>query len=247
MHRVDVDATDPRGRVVILHSNGMCADFYRPLMGELAIRGLSSVAFDLPGFSGPPPDERGWDWLLETVRSEVVEALGDDGVLVGHSLGGLIAIQLAPELPLRAMVLMEPAIIPWRWLARVAAAFYVRRVFDGPRGFTNRGPWFWRLHDPDSFDPARIEQVEAMHANADRQAVAALHAELPERYPLPFDRVDMPVVVVRGASSGRVMALGQRDLVRRLPNARAVTIPQAGHWMANEQDAVLADAISAAF
>jgi len=247
MQSIEVPAVgDETGRAVVLHSNGMCADFYRPLMEALAQRQVGSVAFDLPGFAGPPPPDKSWDGFLAAVRPDVARALGPDGVLVGHSLGGLVALLLAPSLPLRALVLMEPAIIPWRWLARLAAAVYVRRVFDGRRGFTNRGPWFWRLHDPTGFAPDRIAQVQATHARADRALVDALHVGLATRYPLPFDAVTVPVVAVRGASSGRVMALGQRDLVRRLPNARAVTVPEAGHWLANEQDELLAQCIAEA-
>lgn len=244
MQALHVEAPEPVAMLGILHSNGMSASFYKPLMEELATRGISSVAWDLPGFSGPSPERMGWEGFLDAVRGPVADALEPNGLLLGHSLGGLAAVLLAPELRLRGLVLMEPAVIPWRWLARLGAEVYVRRVFDGPKGFTNRGPWFWRLHDPASFDAKWIAEVDANHAGADRALVGSLHTGLPQLYPLPFARITAPTLVVRGTSSGPVMKLGQRDLVQRIAGAVPVTIEGAGHWLANEQDERIAVAIA---
>lgn len=246
VQRIHVHPDGPtHARVAVLHSNGMCGASYRPLAELLAAQGVQSALFDLPGFAGaPPPDPLGWDGLLGAVAPAVDAELGDDGVLVGHSLGGLVAVLLAPRLRLRALVLLEPAIIPWRWLARVGAALYVRKVFtDDPVAFTNRGPWFWRLHDPERYPVALMELALASHARTDRDAVAALHTGLPALYPLDFDAVRVPTVVVRGASSGAVMRWGQRDLLARLPKGRGVVVPDAGHWLVGEQDAALATSI----
>lgn len=243
--RLTVDARGPeRGRVVVLHGNGLCAAFYRPLAERLATVGVASVLFDLPGFAGAPAAPRpGWAGFLDAIEPAVREGLGQDGVLVGHSLGGLTALLLAPRLSLKALVLLEPAVVPWRWLGRVAAALYVRREFRGQTGFRNRGGWYWRLHDPAGFGAEWYALVEASSARTDPAVVAGLHADLPSVYPLPFAAVTVPVVVVRGASSGPIMAWGQRDLVRRLPTARAVTIERAGHWMVHERDDALAEVV----
>ena len=40
------------------------------------------------------------------------------------------------------------------------------------------------------------------------------------------------------------MGLGQRWVVNRIAGATAVTIPRASHWLANEQDALLAACIA---
>lgn len=243
--RIEVAALGAeRGRVAVLHGNGLCGAFYRPLADRLAARGVASVLFDLPGFAGAPAAPRpGWAGFLDAIEPAVREALGPDGVLVGHSLGGLTALLLAPRLPLQGLVLLEPAVVPWPWLGRVAAALYVRREFRGETGFRNRGGWYWRLHDPATFGAEWFALAAASHARADPAVVAGLHADLPSIYPLPFAAVTVPVVVVRGASSGRVMAWGQRDLVRRLPVARAVTVERAGHWLVNEQDQALAEVL----
>ena len=42
------------------------------------------------------------------------------------------------------------------------------------------------------------------------------------------------------------MKWGQDDLLRRFPRSRAVTLPEAGHWMVGEQDGLLAEAIASA-
>ena len=181
--------------MVILHSNGFCAEHYRPVMALLAEQGIRSVAFDLPGFAGPRPEVLGWDGLIAAVEDEVREALATPGcwsatASAGCSESSWPAGGRAGDGP-RGAGDRPVALAGW-----LAAAVYVRRVFDGTPGFTNRGPWFWRLHDPDTYDPALIALSQEAHGRADREAVAALHADLPNRYPLPFP--DLPVVAVRG-------------------------------------------------
>lgn len=234
-----------RARLALLHSNGMCAENYGPLAERLAGRGIRCALVDLPGFAGVvAPTPLGWEGLLDHLEPVLTEALGDHGALVGHSLGGLVSVLVADRLRLGRLVLMEPAIVPWRWLATLAARRYVDRVFDeGAPAFTNRGPWFWRLHAPDRYPQGLKDLVHRTHAGADPGMVAALQRGLPDHYPLALGRIEVPTLVVRGASSGPVMALGQRDLVRRLPNARSAVIPRAGHWMVGEQDDLLAEVL----
>ncbi|MGD2042936.1 MAG: alpha/beta hydrolase [Acidimicrobiia bacterium] len=73
-----------------------------------------ATALDLPGFGLSPPAD---DWELETHRDviiEFVETMGDDAVLVGNSMGGLLAEMVAAHRPdlIRSMVLVAPATPP---------------------------------------------------------------------------------------------------------------------------------------
>ncbi len=230
---------------VILHGNGLYPAFYTGLATELADRGVACHIPALPGFSGRKPTSPGWHALLEATATETGALLGANGVLVGHSLGGLVALLLAARQPPRALVLLEPAVIPWRALARFGAFLYrAKAQQDAPDRVPNRGPWFWRMHDPDRLPEAVMRGALSASAATDHTTLDALQAGLADLYPLPFDAVRCPTLVVRGASSGPVMAWGQRDLARRLPCAHTAVIPQAGHWLANEQDAALAAAIA---
>lgn len=223
----------------------MSRAYYVPFASRLAERGLAVTLFDLPGFAGSKtPDPPGWRTFLEETRATLKEHLGDDGIVVGHSLGGLTSLLVAPHLTTRGYVLLEPAVIPYRWLARLAAWLYMRQTYrKGPPQFRNRAPWYWRLHDPEGFPDRWYALVLENHSKTDPAQVIALHQELPEQYPLPFDAMNVPTLLVRGASSGPVMAWGQWDLARRLQHAQTVTIPDAAHWLVNEQDEAIIEAI----
>ena len=83
-----------------------------PLMRELASAGLRSAAIDLRGHGGLP---QGLDYVEQgahAMAEDVVEAarwLGNPVVLVGHSVGGLVAMVAAQTLTLRGLVLMAPS------------------------------------------------------------------------------------------------------------------------------------------
>lgn len=243
------DPEDAATPVVILHSNGMCAPFYRPVGELLAARGFDVTAFTLPGFDGTEalPD-RSLPALVEAIAPEVLEALGEGGILVGHSLGGMLAFLLAArpdfEDRVQRLVLLEPAIVPVRALTSLFAGWYRRGAVEGEPGFRNRGPFFWRLHDPDRYPQEAWTLFERNERETDPAVVRGLLATSDQVLPLPFERVACPVILVRGRSSGPVMWAAQRLLARRFPHARCVDLERAGHWMVFEADDALAAAIA---
>ncbi len=243
---IRVPATgEAKHQLALLHGNGMCGAFYEPLAQVLSGHHIASSLFDLPGFGDSPPAENvGWAGLLDQLAPRVQAQIGPRGILMGHSLGGLVSLLLAPRLSLGALVLMEPGIIPWRSVARVAAALYRRQDGSQAQAFSNRGPWFWRLHAPALYPQAMKDLVAKTRTKTDPATMAALHGQIGDYYPLPFSEVRVPTLVMRGASSGPAMALGQRWVVDRIEQATPCTIPRAGHWLANEQDARIARQIA---
>jgi pimeloyl-ACP methyl ester carboxylesterase len=228
-------------RALLLPGNDLGAAFYRPLGEALATRGVTAVLLEQPG--GAPA----WDAHLDEVAAVWEEHASAGAALVGHSLGGLLALLLAARRPagLSRLVLLEPMIPPWRWLARQAAARYRRDVVLRDRDrFVNWTGTYRRVHRPDAFPPAALEHYVTTRREADPARASALFDALPDLYPLPLAAVRAPTLVVRGAHSGWRLRLGHALLRRRL-GARGVTIPDAAHWLANEADAAVAGAIAA--
>jgi len=64
--------------------------------------------------NGEPPAALGQTSMLDYVAdlSELIDRLGTAPILVGHSLGGLLAQMLAARRPVRALVLLAPS-APW--------------------------------------------------------------------------------------------------------------------------------------
>ena len=119
------DDPKPTGAVLVCHGNGGNLSHRGRMTADLAkATGLPVLIFDYPGYgkSGGTPSEQGcYDagaaavtWLLDRgVRTENV-------VILGESLGGGVATELAAKFPCRAVVLVKtftslPAAAKWHY------------------------------------------------------------------------------------------------------------------------------------
>ena len=102
--------------VVLLHGIASSADSWRYLIKDLEDRPCRVMAFDLLGFGQSPKPT--FDWLHYTVNDHaraVITSLhkhssGKPAILVGHSMGCLIAIHIATLRPdlVKQLILYEP-------------------------------------------------------------------------------------------------------------------------------------------
>jgi pimeloyl-ACP methyl ester carboxylesterase len=223
---------------LLLHGNDLNGDFYRPLGEALAARGLPVERRTLPGFGevAPLPSHRFED-VLDHVGGRF-----RGGVLVGHSLGGALAWALAQRRPpgLTHVVLLEPALLPWRWLAEVGIRRYQRDVVHGRRDRFERWSGSFYRTGNGHYPKWAIDLYLSCRAQAHRPTVDALLGALPAMHP-PAP-LAVPTLLVRGGASGRTHGVVQHLVARRL-RARLAVLPGAGHWLANENDARLADLI----
>lgn len=239
MESVTVGPGSPRA--LLLHGNDLCGAFYEPLATRLAARGITCALATLPGFHRVPPlAAPSWETLIEHVTERV------PGVLIGHSMGGLLALLVAARRPpgLTHLVLLEPAVFPTRWLARAAADRYLASVVRGDRErFVNWNGATRRIHDEAAYPRAAIELYLDVRRTSDPATAEALFTALPGLYPLPYDRIAVPTLLVTGAETGWRARLMVRALRRRLRPHHAV-VAGAAHWMIHEADAALADHIA---
>jgi len=98
---------------VLVHGVGASGEIWRQVAETLA-RDRRVSAADLPGFGASPPAGPGF--ALDAVADRLGEGLAAAGVsspfdLVGHSLGGAVALTLAHRHPtaVRRLVLVAPA------------------------------------------------------------------------------------------------------------------------------------------
>jgi pimeloyl-ACP methyl ester carboxylesterase len=242
-----IDIPGAPHRAVLLPGNGLCADFYRPLGQALADRGVGTRLLTFPGYGGVPSlSEPRFAGLVDSIEPQVKQFLEPGGVLIGHSLGGLVAALLAARnsVELGGLVLMEPGIVPWPWLARWASKRYGRKEGRrAPDTFDNKGPMYRRLHDPDSFPPEAMAAAMACSVSTDRNQLKGLMADYGEIQPIGLGDISVPTLLLRGGSSGPVMRWAQRAIAKRIPEATIDVLPDAGHWMANEQDEAAAKRI----
>ena len=230
--------------VVFLHGAGMDHCVWAMQTRWFAHHGRSVLAVDLPGHgrSGGAPlrDIAAMaDW---TVR--LLDAAGiADAALVGHSMGGLIALDAAARFPerVRAIGLVATAgVVPVSADLLGAAEANQQRALDmvaiwshGARAGLGGSPvpGLWMMGDG-------LRLLE-------RAAPGVLHADLAacNAYADGLARaadIRCPAVLALGEKDLMTPAKAGRALGAAIPGARTVVVPRAGHMlMVETPDAVL--------
>ncbi|MEV7548647.1 alpha/beta hydrolase [Amycolatopsis sp. NPDC089917] len=187
--------TGPRSGVpvVLLHALGSKSGTWDDFAGRLERRVL---AVDLPGHGDSAPVEK---YSLETMADAVAGLVEDQVDLVGHSLGGRVAVLLAQRLPGRVRRLVVEDTPP------PPAA-----VKEPPAPTAEPAeplPFDWRLIDPimtelRTPDPGWWERLAAITA---------------------------PTLLVSGGPSSHVTLESLERMRGLIPDCRLVTIEGAGH------------------
>jgi pimeloyl-ACP methyl ester carboxylesterase len=154
--------------------------------------------------------------------------------LVGFSIGGWIATEMATKVPERInrLVLIGPVGVK----TGPADKLDVPDVFAMPREKLDR----LRFHDPakNSVDLTKLGDAELNIAARNNETLALLTWEPYMHNPKlkhRLHRVNVPTLFLRGASDGIVSADYLERYATLLPQARIETIAEAGHWPHVEQ------------
>jgi len=217
------------------------------------------VAFDLPGFGASEKPRIAYTLdFFERVLGEVIEARAPDArvVLMGHSLGGLIAARYASQQPERValLVLVDPAgfLRTPSLVLKVAGSKPVRALVARIRP---SAAFVRRTFRNAVFDPATIPEdylARAVELSRDRAVIFAfadvyanamgafirlrdLHARLA--------RYNGPTLLVWGRDDRFVPVRGLATARRVYPGAHERVIDACGHCPAIEHPAILAAAM----
>jgi len=231
--------------VMLVHGFTGAKEDFTDFLEPLAERGWHAVAPDLRGHgaSDHPGDEESYSLaIMAADLLALADALGwGSFVLLGHSMGGMIAQQLLLAHPerVRALVLMDTTHGPIDWVepdTRELAAAVVREqgipaLMEALKLLRDEDPLmtpaFLRLlHDK----PGYSEFCDAkLLASAPAMWLAMSNAMLTQ--PDRLDRledVDVPTLVIVGEQDIPFVAHGER-MAKMIPGARLAIIPDAGH------------------
>lgn len=174
------------------------------------------------------------------IHLELINRLGlSDVVLVGHSIGGWTAAELATKTTssIDRVVLIAPVGIKVGPVDRLD----IPDIFAMPQQELQRllyvEPEKWQL------DPAKLSDQELLAIARNRQTLALITWEPYMHNPKlkhRLHRVNVPTLFVRGASDGIVSADYLARYAALIPQARIKIVAQAGHLPQVEQPAATA-------
>jgi pimeloyl-ACP methyl ester carboxylesterase len=200
------------------------------------------VAPDLPGFGDSVPV--GEDFDLDEVAERIVRGLAGRGIhgpfdLVGHSLGGGIAIALAAAHPrlIRRLVLVAPAgLRPFPAAISNLLAAGADAVLAARRGAVSLTDVWWGRRlllaltaaDGAEVPPTLARQMVEASATAKRTAPALATITSSDLRPM-LASTQMPVGVIWGEADRTIPIRALDDIVEARPDAVVERIPNAGH------------------
>jgi pimeloyl-ACP methyl ester carboxylesterase len=235
--------------VVLIHGafcGGWC---FSDMMPVFAARGFNCAAPDLPyhvpGPTLPPNPALAKLGIADYTRDMAAFAkrYATPPIIVGHSMGGLIAQQLAAQGLARALVLLTPA-PPWGVLPSTADEINLAK------GLMQASPFWDKALNP-SFEVAKNDSLASLGPEAQKRIFAMFSPEsgkaLFEMFFWMFDidhstgvdiaKVTCPVLVVSGSADKVISAETGRNVAGLYANATFQEDPGRGHFLIMEDGA----------
>jgi pimeloyl-ACP methyl ester carboxylesterase len=241
MHYLASGLSDQRSAVILIHGLMDSAEQWRANIDALA-QTHRVWAIDLIGF-GFSSRVTTPTYSMKMFARSVREFMDAQGIarasIVGHSLGGAIALEFAHDFPERVekLVLIAPATYLLQFRPELKSARHLPAVPRALIGWTmtNRRARERALRDalgdPAHFDPEELaRRTRPMRVRGTADALVAMLGS-PHGSDLPRDlaRVTAPTLIVWGEKDRAVPVRHGAYHARALPNAKLVTIENAGH------------------
>ncbi len=228
--------------ILFLHGIGGAARQFTPQLAHFATR-RRAVAWDMPGVNDTAPLPLVTMDALAAALAGFIRALDlDRPTLVGHSLGGMIALRLLAEAPraARALVLSQTSAAFGGKDPAWAERFVAERLgpLDAGHSLADLAPGMVGAMTGDDPDPAGValatECIARTPASTYRDAVLAMPG-FDQRDALP--RIAVPTLVLAGARDPNAPAAAMQRMAGRIPGARFVALDGVGHLAHLEQPA----------
>jgi 3-oxoadipate enol-lactonase len=250
----EVEGTGPA--VVLVHGFSLDARMWDDQVP--ALRDIATVIrYDVRGFGRSSMPEPG---VLYAQSADLVALLDHldvaNAVLVGLSMGGLIVLHTAVVAPgrVRGLVLLDALLDAVEWDTESETAMATAQTAAVTQGVA-AAKAVWLQHP--LFAPARRNPAIAARLEHEIERYTCFHWTASDpRAPLepsPYvylEQIAAPTSVVIGDLDVPCFHVMAGVLAQRIPGARLVTVPDAGHMVNLEQpelvNALLRDAVNAA-
>ncbi|MDF1851154.1 MAG: alpha/beta hydrolase [Verrucomicrobiales bacterium] len=232
--------------VILIHGAWCHPDIAAPLRFHLEDLGYQVHSPALPGhdLSNPWPPEKVAQLSLEDYAESIRVYLAEQNfdsppILVGHSMGGLVAQMVAAKSPVSALVLLNsagPAGINHIYPSSVRATLDILLQ-----------PFFWKRSGRPSHRRAHYGLLNRVPFKSAEKISRSL---IPESGRVFFEMVfwfldpsgttrierdiDAPILIVSGGMDRIVLPRVAKGLHRRYPLASFLSFPASGHWLFHE-------------
>lgn len=247
MHYQEWGAGDP---LIALHPLALESTAFAGVGAELSNLGLRTLAVDLPGFGQTPMQEGGLTpSALAAPVIELARSLERKPILLGMSLGGRVALEVAFQAPelVRGVVLIAPY-LPWRTHRRaVALARYLDPSWAHKLPLERIWPLLKRTThlleaipalEHDWFARACVRVAYYLSCPATREAFLSASRELALDPAFGehgtwtrLEALEVPSVFLWAGRDRLIPASHAQDVAETLPEAVQMTAPCSGHFV----------------
>ena len=257
MPSVDIDgvklAYEERGSgdpVLLIHGTG--GSVWEPLPAQLAAAGYRAVYYDRRGFGGskhepikdPPRHTRDAAGLIEALDAT-------PALVVGHSMGGMLALDLAIRRPevVRGLVVVEPPLHfkkhpSMKMMRELIGAQIVRRRRGDEEAAVRFMRWATSMSDgTNGYDLTPPDQQAKLRANSaaimrELDSGTGEHVKNDE-----IARISCPAVLLIGDRTLPEYGKAAQRIKKALPSLEIVKVPGAGHVLAVTHPQAVVDAV----
>ena len=221
--------------VVFLQGIGGDALLWAPQVASFRAAGYEPVALDLPGYGlRPPVDHMTFDMLAEAVEQTVDRRGLDRPVLVGHSLGGMIAQTCLRRRPqgYRAAVLSGTSSAFGNPSGDFQKKFVADRLDPLDAGKTMADvarESVAQLMGPGADPQNRALMIELMSAISPRTYRAAVKCLVDFDERANLGNIQVPVLCLVGELDRNAPAPMMERMAGKIPGAKYVRLPGLGH------------------
>lgn len=169
--------------------------------------------------------------------------------IIGHSMGGALALQFAYDFPdsVHKLVLIAPATYIYNALPRNGFRRVPRRITRGVLGIYEKmqgdraNPVRYAYGNPERITRDSIEiRNQMMRVRGQHDALIAMSkSKRDANVPQELHKVNVPTLIVCGRKDRVVPAQHAQNHLRELPNARLEWIESAGHLPHEEEPLVV--------
>ena len=235
--------------LVFLHGIGGRASGWAPIQQACANAGHTSVAWDMPGYGQSPTiAPYDFDGLADALAALLDAQDLPKAVLVGHSLGGMVALQMWARHPERVAGLVLAASSPafGHGSGDFQQAFIAQRLapLESGRSMHDVAAGLIPTMVAPGYDGPGLAQAQACMGSITpatyKNALGAL-VQFEQRTALPS--ISVPTLCIAGEHDRTAAPSVVQRMADKIPNAQYLCLNGVGHLLTFEQPELFADAL----